>query len=78
MTVYYKDYIRQLCIVFYKQHVQYHFVFLSAFFYFIYLCIKFSFMTLVLYLVDLKSEDQRLYRQLNQKTAPLFYKQGNN
>lgn len=30
--MYYKDYIRQLCIVFYKQHVQYHFVFLSAFF----------------------------------------------
>lgn len=74
--MYYKDYIRQLCIVFYKQHVQYHFVFLSAFF--ISFISVFSFMTLVLYLVDLKSEDQRLYRQLNQKTAPLFYKQGNN
>lgn len=59
--MYYKDYIRQMCIVFDIQHVQFPLCTFKCFFYFNYLCIKFSFMTLVLYLVDFKNKDQQLY-----------------
>lgn len=59
--MYYKDYIRQMCIVFDIQHVQFPLCTFKCLFYFNYLCIKFSFMTLVLYLVDFKNKDQQLY-----------------
>lgn len=71
--MYYKDYIRQMCIVFDIQHVQFPLCTFKCFFYFNYLCIKFSFMTLVLYLVDLKNKDQQLYYiHLNQKNCTII------